>query len=186
MPVLAQLPPPLALLEVGAAAGLCLLPDLYSYGWGYKLQGGWYVQEGRRPGRRAGGGTHDGAGGDGGSNRGRRRLPRLLSPNHKHVAQGRIRLVVDVPLKPTSHGVFIAVSRSRKLDRYGHLKVCGSTSDGCDFVSPTHWKGHDYSYVAPFNFPGYWSVTPGKYYWQAHYYSAGQTGVYWSGIGRSP
>ncbi len=109
--------------------------------------------------------------------------PRLLSPNHKRVGPGRIRLAVDVPVKPTSHGVFIAVSRSRKLDEYGHLKVCGSTASGCDFVSPTHWKGRDYSYLAPFNFPGYWSVTPGKYYWQAHYYSNNPLGVYWSGIG---
>lgn len=31
LPFLAQLPQPLALLEVGASAGLCLLPDRYSY-----------------------------------------------------------------------------------------------------------------------------------------------------------
>ena len=31
LPLLALLPPPLALLEVGASAGLCLLPDFYSY-----------------------------------------------------------------------------------------------------------------------------------------------------------
>ncbi|HEY4614106.1 MAG TPA: DUF2332 domain-containing protein [Citricoccus sp.] len=31
LPFLAELPQPLALIEVGAAAGLCLLPDLYSY-----------------------------------------------------------------------------------------------------------------------------------------------------------
>ena len=32
--VLAGLPPPLALLEVGASAGLCLLPDFYAYDYG--------------------------------------------------------------------------------------------------------------------------------------------------------
>jgi hypothetical protein len=31
LPVLAQLPQPLALIEVGASAGLCLLPDHYTY-----------------------------------------------------------------------------------------------------------------------------------------------------------
>jgi hypothetical protein len=31
LPVLLQLPQPLALIEVGASAGLCLLPDLYAY-----------------------------------------------------------------------------------------------------------------------------------------------------------
>ena len=34
LPALARLPQPLALLEVGAAAGLCLLPDHYAYDYG--------------------------------------------------------------------------------------------------------------------------------------------------------
>jgi len=34
LPVLARLPQPLALLEVGASAGLCLLPDCYGYDYG--------------------------------------------------------------------------------------------------------------------------------------------------------
>lgn len=34
LPVLAALPQPLALIEVGASAGLCLLPDRYGYDWG--------------------------------------------------------------------------------------------------------------------------------------------------------
>jgi hypothetical protein len=34
LPVLASLPQPLALLEVGASAGLCLLPDHYMYDYG--------------------------------------------------------------------------------------------------------------------------------------------------------
>jgi hypothetical protein len=34
LPVLAALPQPLALIEVGASAGLCLLPELYGYDYG--------------------------------------------------------------------------------------------------------------------------------------------------------
>ncbi|MCV2888638.1 DUF2332 domain-containing protein [Ruegeria aquimaris] len=34
LPLLARLDGPLALIEVGASAGLCLLPDLYGYDWG--------------------------------------------------------------------------------------------------------------------------------------------------------
>ena len=34
LPVLAGLPQPLALIEVGASAGLCLLPELYGYDYG--------------------------------------------------------------------------------------------------------------------------------------------------------
>lgn len=34
LPVLARLPQPIALIEVGASAGLCLLPDRYAYDYG--------------------------------------------------------------------------------------------------------------------------------------------------------
>ena len=37
LPVLALLPQPLALIEVGASAGLCLLPDCYGYDYGGRL-----------------------------------------------------------------------------------------------------------------------------------------------------
>jgi hypothetical protein len=37
LPILASLPQPLALLEVGASAGLCLLPDFYGYDYGGRV-----------------------------------------------------------------------------------------------------------------------------------------------------
>ena len=42
LPVLASLPQPLALLEVGASAGLCLYPDRYAYRYGDHLVGAGY------------------------------------------------------------------------------------------------------------------------------------------------
>src|SRR5689334_17763161 len=39
LPVLAALPQPLALLEVGASAGLCLYPDRYAYRYGREVIG---------------------------------------------------------------------------------------------------------------------------------------------------
>ena len=39
LPLLAQLPQPLALIEVGASAGLCLLPDFYGYDYGVSVLG---------------------------------------------------------------------------------------------------------------------------------------------------
>jgi hypothetical protein len=107
--------------------------------------------------------------------------PKLLSPNHKHVAPGHIKLVVDIPVRPNRDGVFIAVSPKHKLDKAGHLKEC--SGNRCDFVSPKHAKGHKYTYVAKFNFPGYWAVTPGKYYWQVHYFTRGDTAIRYSKIG---
>jgi hypothetical protein len=41
LPALSLLPPPLALLEVGASAGLCLLPDRYGYRYGRHRIDGW-------------------------------------------------------------------------------------------------------------------------------------------------
>jgi hypothetical protein len=39
LPLLASVPGPLALVEVGASAGLCLLPDRYAYGYGGTIAG---------------------------------------------------------------------------------------------------------------------------------------------------
>jgi len=46
LPILASLPQPLALLEVGASAGLCLYPDQYAYRYGsHRIGGGGLLLE---------------------------------------------------------------------------------------------------------------------------------------------
>jgi hypothetical protein len=49
LPVLASLPQPLALLEVGTSAGLCLLPDRYGYDYGDGRRLGAPALDGRGP-----------------------------------------------------------------------------------------------------------------------------------------
>ena len=50
LPVLAALPQPLALLDVGASAGLCLYPDRYTYRYGdHQIGAGDPVLECPRP-----------------------------------------------------------------------------------------------------------------------------------------
>jgi hypothetical protein len=106
--------------------------------------------------------------------------PRLLSPNGKSVNPGAIKVTVDIPLSPAKHGVFIAIQPNRKTK---HGRLSGTCNKRCDFVAPKHLKGHKWAYTAKYNFPGYWAVTPGKYYWQVHYYTKGDTAVYYSKVG---
>jgi hypothetical protein len=109
--------------------------------------------------------------------------PTLGAPNHKHVSPGRVRLVLNVPLPAAGHGVFIAINPKRRIV-HGHLKACSNPAKGCDFVEPKHKGGHKYVYVAQaFTFSGYWAITPGKYYWQADYFTVGDTNNYYSSIG---
>jgi hypothetical protein len=108
-------------------------------------------------------------------------VPSLLAPNHKHVNRGHIGLTINVPLKTAKHGVFIVINNHRSLDKLGHLKLCKTSR--CDIVAPKHKNGTKFKYVSPFTFPGFWAVTPGKYYWQANYFTVGDTANYYSKIG---
>jgi hypothetical protein len=87
---------------------------------------------------------------------------------------GKIRLVVYAPgaSHAIHHDMFAEIS-TRRLIRHGMLESPKGCSSRCDFVILKPWKGHPgyYTYVSKFNFHGYWAVTPGKYYWQIHYYT---------------
>jgi hypothetical protein len=107
--------------------------------------------------------------------------PTLGSPNHKSVGAGRPTLHVKVP--QAAHDVFIAIQPNKRL-KDGHLSGgCGVTKR-CDYLLTTKHHGHVY-YVkaAAGGFSGWWATTPGKYYWQAEYFTPGDTAFYFSKIG---
>ncbi|MFZ0041901.1 MAG: hypothetical protein WAK93_11380 [Solirubrobacteraceae bacterium] len=95
--------------------------------------------------------------------------PVLKSPgNGKRVHAGHVKLKVFDPGVPKDVSpVYVTISNKRSLDRFGHLKVHSHCASKCDFVALRRGGGGTWTYKAPFNFPGYWAVTPGKYYWQA-------------------
>jgi hypothetical protein len=95
--------------------------------------------------------------------------PVLKSPG-KRVHAGKITLVVKDPGVPKSvRPVYVQIRPQRKLDKNGHLARCIEVSKGCEFTSLRPWRGHlgMWRTTVKNSFPGYWAVTPGKYYWQA-------------------
>jgi hypothetical protein len=91
--------------------------------------------------------------------------------NHHAVGAGVVTLIVKDPGVPKDvRPVFVTISPRRTLDKYGHLKLLKCVGR-CDFVAMRPWRGHPgfWIYKSKFNFPGYWAVTPGRYFWQAEH-----------------
>ena len=68
--------------------------------------------------------------------------------------------------------VYVTIAREEEAQpRWSADPVQRLQLDQCDFVALKPRKGHpgEWIYTTPFNFPGYWAVTPGKYYWQAEH-----------------
>ncbi len=99
--------------------------------------------------------------------------PALKGPkNGAHVHAGVVTFkVYDPGLTGDMAQVYITVSPKRHLDKYGFLTPARGCKSKCDFVQMRRWAHHKgwWIYKSPFNFPGYWAVTPGKYYWQANH-----------------
>jgi hypothetical protein len=95
--------------------------------------------------------------------------PTLISPKGK-VGPGHIKLVVKDPAAHGGIAVFVQIEPQKHLDKHGKLKPCTNASRGCDFVELKRVKNKPgyWSYVTPaYTFPGWWTTTPRKYYWQA-------------------
>lgn len=100
--------------------------------------------------------------------------PLLKSPGKgKRVHAGVITLIVKDPGVPKPvRQLFVTISNKHSTDRFGHLAQYKGCSVGeCDFVKLKARRHHpgEWVYKSQFSFPGYWAVTPGKYYWQAQH-----------------
>jgi hypothetical protein len=99
--------------------------------------------------------------------------PILKAPRGgQHVHAGVVTLIVaDSGIPKDVRPVYVTISPRRTLDKFGHLKTAKNCSSRCDFVKLHPRKGHpgQWIYKSQFNFPGYWAVTDGKYYWQAEH-----------------
>jgi hypothetical protein len=92
-------------------------------------------------------------------------VPKLGSPNGKHVSPGRIHMTAKAAGAKT---VFLWVSRKHKL-KHGNLVQCTDATKGCLVTKMKRWKHHKngWTYTAQAGgFPGFWATTSGKYYWQ--------------------
>ena len=115
--------------------------------------------------------------------------PTLVSPHRgERVHAGAIRLVVrDTSAEANTYKeIDVTISRHRRLNRQGFLIGCGArpnTASGCDYLNLHRWAHHpgDWTVIGGFDFPGYWAVTPGRYYWQA--VQTGANGLVGSRIG---
>lgn len=67
---------------------------------------------------------------------------------------------------PYNHSIYIAVAKSKKLDRSGRL--AGWTATGMDFDHMKRVKSNLWTYKTPKqSFPAWFMNHPGTYYWQA-------------------
>ena len=112
--------------------------------------------------------------------------PQLRSPKGgKAVTVAHVKLTVYVPdpADAIDGHIFLDISNKR-IVKGGLLrppKHCGFHCDIATMKRVGH--SHLYTYVDPYNFPGNWQDTPGKYFWQVYYYPQGAIGVLPSGIG---
>jgi hypothetical protein len=99
--------------------------------------------------------------------------PTLISPTGK-VAPGRIRLIVKDTAASSTNPVYYQIEPTRAVNGNGALKPCTNPAKGCFVATMTPESGrHGYwVYTPPASYTiikGWWSVTAGRYYWQARH-----------------
>jgi hypothetical protein len=112
--------------------------------------------------------------------------PQLRSPKHGKVVSSGARLTVYVPdpANAINGKIFLTISNKRII-KGGTLRWSKHCGFRCDIATMkrVHHSAHLYYYVDPYNFPGNWQDTAGKYYWQAYYYPNNGVGVLPSAVG---
>jgi hypothetical protein len=94
----------------------------------------------------------------------------ILKQPGSSVRTGKITFVVKDPgLHGLARPVYIQISSQRKLDKNGFLARCIEVRHGCYYAALKPWKGHLglWRVTISGSFNGFFTSTPGKYYWQA-------------------
>ena len=103
--------------------------------------------------------------------------PRPLSPKAGKVFSKGAFLtfkVKDTSAAARKYGIFMVIA-NRKRTRNGQLQKSKSGKPG-DFAQMKRRKHGVYTYTpAKYTFPGWYMVTSGTYYWQAHHIDCGAT-----------
>jgi hypothetical protein len=92
--------------------------------------------------------------------------PTLGAPDKEHVHTGTITIKVHAP---DAKSVYVAIRPTRKVSN-GQLKSCVLTEKGCEYYLLKPWTHHPGWWkltAKPAGYSGWWTTTPGKYYWQA-------------------
>jgi hypothetical protein len=92
--------------------------------------------------------------------------PTLGPPNARRPHTGTITIKVHAP---HAKSVYVAIRPTRKVKK-GVLASCVLTEKGCEYYRLRPWKRHPGWWkltAKPAGYAGWWTTTPGKYYWQA-------------------
>lgn len=112
--------------------------------------------------------------------------PQLRSPKHGKAvsaANSKLTAYVPDPGNAINGKIFLTISNKR-IVKGGVLKWSKKCGFRCDIATMKRvGHGHLFAYKDPYNFPGNWQDTPGKYYWQVFYYPKGGVGTLDSAIG---
>ncbi len=114
-----------------------------------------------------------------------RSMPKALSGSICYPLSGHVKLKVYVPDPANAiNGKIFPTISNKRIVKGGVLKWSKNCGFRCDIATMKRvGDSNVYRYVDPFNFPGNWQDTPGRYYWQVFYYPEGGVGVLPSAVG---